>query len=269
MKISVSLTDYSWSGGSEELPRFLATVASAIDERPFDTLWIPDHLLQADPDRRFEHPMLEAYTTLGFLAATTTRVRLGTMVTWASIRPPAVVVKAVTSLDVLSGGRAWLGLGAGYQEREALMMGLPFPITAQRFDHLDDVLILSKKMWLNDESPLTGKLHEFGRPICRPAPVTHDGPSILIGGIGEKRTLPLVARYGDACSLFDVPDGGATITRKPRCSHESARQTGVSSPRSNDSTPSTPPTASTAAATCTSKCVSTPPITSAVPTADR
>jgi alkanesulfonate monooxygenase SsuD/methylene tetrahydromethanopterin reductase-like flavin-dependent oxidoreductase (luciferase family) len=136
------------------------------------------------------------------------------MVGWASIRPPALLVKAVTTLDVLSSGRAWLGVGAGYQADEAAMMGLPFPDTATRFDHLEDTLQLARRMWVGDESPFLGRRHELTRPICRPAPVTDGGPPILIGGMGEKRTLPLVARYGDACNLFDVPDGGATISRK-------------------------------------------------------
>jgi len=214
MKVSVSLTNYSGFGPGEPLAETVAAVASAVDERPLDTLWVPDHLLQADPSRDLDEPMLEAYATLGYLAATTRRVRLGTMVGWAAIRPPAVIVKAITTLDVLSQGRAWLGLGAGYQAGEARMMGLPFPPTAARFDHLEDVLQLASRMWMGDESPIAGKLHQFERPICRPAPIRGGGPPILIGGMGEKRTLPLVARYGDACNLFDIPDGGATISRK-------------------------------------------------------
>jgi F420-dependent oxidoreductase-like protein len=214
MNVSVSLTNYSWPDGPQAIAGALTAIARAADERPFDTLWVPDHLLQADPNSTVEAPMLEAYTTLGYLAAATSRIRLGTMVSWASIRPPALLIKAVTTLDVLSSGRAWLGVGAGYQADEAAMMGLPFDNTATRFDHLEDALRLARRMWVGDESPFIGRRHELTRPICQPAPVTGGGPPILIGGMGERRTLPLVARHGDACNLFDVPDGGATISRK-------------------------------------------------------
>jgi alkanesulfonate monooxygenase SsuD/methylene tetrahydromethanopterin reductase-like flavin-dependent oxidoreductase (luciferase family) len=216
VKISVNATSYAWSDSPQNLSATLAETANAVDERPFDTLWVPDHLLQADPNLSLEEPMLEAFTTLGYLAAVTSKVRLGTLVGWASIRPPAVVVKAVTTLDVLTHGRAWLGVGAGYHEAEAAMMGLPFPGTARRFEHLEDVLRLAQQMWEGDESMLRGQLHTFERPVCSPMPIARRGPSVLIGGMGEKRTLPLVARYGDACNLFDIPDEGVTLTRKLR-----------------------------------------------------
>jgi alkanesulfonate monooxygenase SsuD/methylene tetrahydromethanopterin reductase-like flavin-dependent oxidoreductase (luciferase family) len=167
-----------------------------------------------DPNCGVDEPMVEAYTTLGYLAASTTRIRLGAMVTWASIRPPALLVKAVTTLDVLSGGRAWLGIGAGYQADEARMVGLPFAPTAERFDRLDEVLELAAHMWSRNQAPFAGPFHQLQRPICSPPPVSTPKPRILIGGMGEQRTLPLVARYADACNLFDVPDGGAILRRK-------------------------------------------------------
>jgi alkanesulfonate monooxygenase SsuD/methylene tetrahydromethanopterin reductase-like flavin-dependent oxidoreductase (luciferase family) len=156
--------------------------------------------------------MLEAYTALGFLAAATRRVRLGTMVTWAPIRPPALLVKAVTTLDVLSGGRAWLGVGAGYRGDEATMMGLPFQPTAERFELVEELLQIAAHLWDGDRSPFTGPHHRLTRPIGEPPPINR--PRVLVGGMGERRTLPLVARYADACNLFDVPDGGATLRRK-------------------------------------------------------
>ncbi len=159
-----------------------------------------------------EEPMLEAYTTLGFLAAATRRVHLGTMVTWASIREPALLIKAVTSLDVLSGGHAWFGIGAGYQGDEAGMLDLPFSPISERFDRLEEILQLADHMWSGRQTPFHGPYHRLERPISSPAPLAR--PRVLIGGTGEKRTLPLVARYGDACNLFDIPDGGATVRRK-------------------------------------------------------
>jgi F420-dependent oxidoreductase-like protein len=212
MKVSISVTNYSWPGGPAHLAEHLLEVARGADAAGVDTLWVADHLLQMDPNARIDEPVLEAYTTLGFLAAATRRIRLGTMVTWASIRPPALLVKAVTTLDVLSGGRAWLGIGAGYQGDEAAMMGLPFPPTTERFEQLEDILQLADRMWSGDETPFVGRHHRLERPISRPVPVRR--PRVLIGGTGEKRTLPLVARYADACNLFDLPDGGATLRRK-------------------------------------------------------
>jgi alkanesulfonate monooxygenase SsuD/methylene tetrahydromethanopterin reductase-like flavin-dependent oxidoreductase (luciferase family) len=212
VKISISLTNYSWPDGPARLTGHLLDVCRRADDGGIDTLWVADHLLQMDPNATIDEPMLEAYTTLGFLAAATRNVNLGTMVTWASIRPPALVVKIVTTLDVLSGGRAWLGVGAGYQGDEAAMVGLPFPDTGERFVLLEELLQLANHMWDGDPRPFDGPRHRLERPIDSPAPISR--PRVLIGGMGEQRTLPLVARYGDACNLFDVPDGGATLQRK-------------------------------------------------------
>ena len=212
MKLSVSITDYSWSDRPAELGAQLTEVARRVDDAGIDTLWVADHLLQVDPNATIDGPMLEAYTTLGYLAAVTSQVKLGTMVTWATIRPPALLVKAVTTLDVLSGGRAWLGIGAGYGGQEATMMGLPFAPTAERFGRMEELLRLCAHMWDGNEAPFEGPYHRLERPISNPAPVAR--PRILIGGTGEKRTLPLVARYADACNLFDIPDGNQTLRHK-------------------------------------------------------
>jgi alkanesulfonate monooxygenase SsuD/methylene tetrahydromethanopterin reductase-like flavin-dependent oxidoreductase (luciferase family) len=212
VKLSIAVTNYSWPDGPVGIVRSLRAVAQAADEADVDTVWVADHLLQMDPNATVDEPMLEAYTTLGYLAAVTTSVGLGTMVTWASIRPPALVVKIVTTLDVLSGGRAWLGLGAGYQGDEAAMMGLPFEPTAERFDRLEELLRLADQLWRGDRRPFDGPHHHLAEPILSPPPLTR--PRVLVGGMGERRTLPLVARYADACNLFDIPDGGATLRRK-------------------------------------------------------
>jgi F420-dependent oxidoreductase-like protein len=192
----------------------LASVAGFLDETAVDTLWVADHLLQADPSSDLHEPMLEAYTTLGYLGAKTSRLRLGTMVTAATFRAPAMLIKAVTTLDVLSGGRAWLGIGAGYNADEAQAMGLFMPDTAERFDRLTELLRLARQMWAGDETPFRGEYLELKRPIGSPRPIASPWPPILIGGTGERRTLRLVAEYGDACNLFDVPDGGRTIRRQ-------------------------------------------------------
>jgi F420-dependent oxidoreductase-like protein len=211
MKLSVSVTNYSWPEGTADR---LVSLARFLDGTVVDTLWVADHLLQADPASQLDEPMLEAYTTLGFLAAATARVRLGTMVTAATFRAPALLVKAVTTLDVLSGGRAWLGIGAGYNADEARAMGLFLPETAERFGRMTELLRLARQMWAGDETPFRGEYLDLEHPVGSPRPVTTPRPPVLIGGTGERRTLRLVAEYGDACNLFDVPDGGAAIRRQ-------------------------------------------------------
>ncbi|HEY7484854.1 MAG TPA: LLM class F420-dependent oxidoreductase [Streptosporangiaceae bacterium] len=214
MRLSLNITNYSWPGEPVGIGHELGRVVRAADEAGVDTVWVSDHLIQADPNSTPEVEMLEAYTTLGFLCAQTERVRLGTMVTGVTYRPPALLVKAVTTLDVLSGGRAWLGVGAGYQEFEAHAMGLPLPPTAERFERLAETLRLALRMWSGDDSAFEGEHYRLDRPINSPNSVRRPHPPILIGGMGEQKTLRLVAEYGDACNLFDIPDGGATIRRK-------------------------------------------------------
>jgi F420-dependent oxidoreductase-like protein len=214
MRLSLSITNYSWPAGPTALRDELTATARAADDAGLDTLWVADHLLQADPTSTPEAEMLEAYTTLGFLAAATRTIRLGTMVTGVTFRPPSLLVKAVTTLDVLSGGRAWLGVGAGYQEDEARAMDLPLPALGERFERLEDTLRLARQMWAGDDSPFEGRHHRPARPLNSPPALTRPHPPILIGGMGERRTLRLVAEHADACNLFDIPDGGATIRRK-------------------------------------------------------
>lgn len=211
MKLSVSVTNYSWR---DRLHDRLASLAGFLDDSTVDTLWVPDHLLQADPASSLDEPMLEAYTTLGYLAAATSRIRLGTMVTAATFRAPALLIKAVTTLDVLSAGRAWLGIGAGYNSNEARAMGLFLPDTAERFARMTELLRLARHMWSGDETPFRGEYLDLDHPVGSPRPATTPHPPVLIGGTGERRTLRLVAEYGDACNLFDVPDGGAAIRRQ-------------------------------------------------------
>jgi F420-dependent oxidoreductase-like protein len=214
VRVSLNVTDYSWAGGTDGLGAELERLVRIADEGGLDTVWLSDHLIQAAPGSTPDSEMLEAYTALGFLAGLTRRVRLGTMVTAATYREPAVLVKAVTTLDVLSAGRAWLGIGAGYQEDEARALGLPLPAVGERFERLEETLRLALQMWSGDLTPFRGRHYTLERPVSSPQPVTRPHPTILIGGAGERKTLRLVARYGDACNLFDIPDGGATVRHK-------------------------------------------------------
>src|SRR5919107_5559633 len=187
MRVSINVTNYSWPGGRQGrgLGGELAWLVGAADEAGVDTVWVADHLLQADPTAGPDDTeMLEAYTTLGFLAARTERARLGTMVTGVTFRPPALLVKAVTTLDVLSGGRAWLGLGAGYHGEEAEAMGLPLPPTAERFERLEETLRIALQMWAGDEAPYAGEHYRLQRPAGSPPPLRRPHPPVLIGGGG-------------------------------------------------------------------------------------
>ncbi|MFV1361896.1 TIGR03560 family F420-dependent LLM class oxidoreductase [Mycolicibacterium elephantis] len=211
MKLSINVTRFDYPGGPEALRRSLIALAEAVDAAGLDTLWVGDHLLQADPFADVTDPMLEAYTTLGFLAAATHRLRLGTMVSAATYRAPALLIKAVTTLDALSGGRAWLGIGAGYQQREAAAMGLDLPPVSERFDRLEDTLRLANHMWAGDLTAFHGHYVHAEEPLSFPRPVSSPRPRILIGGTGPQRTLRLVAGYADAANFFDVPDGGIRL----------------------------------------------------------
>ena len=206
MRISISVTNYDSVD--------LREVVRAADEAGVHTVWVTDHLIQADPNASPDGAMLEAYTTLGFLAAITGRVRLGAMVSAVTFREPALLVKAVTTLDVLSGGRAWLGIGAGYQLQEAAALGLPMPPTPERFQRLDEALRIALAMWGGDQRPIQGTHYQLTHPTCYPPPASRPHPPIVIGGTGEKHTLRLVAQYADACNLFDIPDGGRTVRHK-------------------------------------------------------
>src|SRR6201999_4364593 len=161
-----------------------------------------DHFFQIRSVGPAEHEMLEAYTTLGFLAAHTSRARLGTLVTGVIYRYPGILGKIITTLDVRSGGRAWLGIGAGWNEEESRGLGIRFPPLSERFERLEETLQICLQMWRGDEKPYQGKHYSLERPLNSPQGLPRPHPPIMIGGGGEKKTLRLVARYADACNLF-------------------------------------------------------------------
>ncbi|TWF74200.1 alkanesulfonate monooxygenase SsuD/methylene tetrahydromethanopterin reductase-like flavin-dependent oxidoreductase (luciferase family) [Pseudonocardia hierapolitana] len=208
MRVSLSVTQFPAS--TEHAP--LERIVRVADEGGIDTVWVADHLVQYAPGTEPTDPHLEAYTTLGWLAGRSERVRLGAMVSPVAFRPATLLIKAVSTLDALSGGRAWLGIGAGYHEQEAAQMGIPMPPPAERFERLEDTLQLAHRMFAGDDSPFAGRRVRAERPLNHPIPARR--PRILVGGAGEKKTLPLVARYADACNLFDIPDGGVTLRHK-------------------------------------------------------
>ncbi|GAB1693189.1 LLM class F420-dependent oxidoreductase [Krasilnikovia sp. M28-CT-15] len=205
MKLGLHISSFTWPEGAPRLGAVLGEVAAAADEAGFERISVMDHLWQIGVIGPPEQEMLEAYTALGFLAAHTRRAKLLTLVTGVVYREPGLLAKAVTTLDVLSGGRAMLGIGAAWNEEEALGLGLPFPPTAERFERLEEALQICRRMFDGDETAHEGRHYRLGRLLNSPPPVSRRVP-ILIGGGGEKKTLLFVAKYADACNLFGGPD---------------------------------------------------------------
>jgi F420-dependent oxidoreductase-like protein len=206
MKIGLQIPDFTWPGGPSTLGADLARVARTADDAGYDRIAVMDHVFQIGVVGPPENDMLEAYTTLGFLAAHTSRARLLTLVTGAVYRPPGLLAKMVTSLDVLSGGRAELGIGAAWNEEEARGLGLPFPPVAERFERLEETLQICLRMWDDGEEPYEGRHYRLERALNSPQALSRPHPPIMIGGGGERKTLRFVARYAQACNLFPGPD---------------------------------------------------------------
>lgn len=203
MKIGLQIPSFTFPDGPTKLGNKLPEIARTADDAGFASLWVMDHFFQIG---RWlgpaENEMLEGYSTLAYLAGFTKKIKLGTMVTGVVYRHPGILVKTVTTLDVLSGGRAYLGIGAAWNVEEATGLGIPFPEIAERFERLDETLQIAKQMWSGDESPFNGKYYQLSRPLNSPQPISKPHPPILIGGMGEKKTLRLVAKYADACNMF-------------------------------------------------------------------
>ena len=206
MQIGVQIPDFTTSGGPARLGANLATVGRVADQAGFDFIAVMDHFFQIGVIGPPEREMLEAYTTLGYLAGVTTRASLLTVVTETVYRHPGILAKIVTTLDVLSGGRAWLGIGAAWNEEESRGLGIQFPPVAERFERLEETLQICLQMWRGDETPYRGKHYQLERPLNSPQALSRPHPPILIGGGGERKTLRFVARYAQACNLFPSPD---------------------------------------------------------------
>jgi F420-dependent oxidoreductase-like protein len=208
MRIGLHISDFTWDGGAAELGSRLAAIAQRAEQGGVDRISVMDHVWQIFGLGPPEHEMLEAYTALGFLAAKTERVKLLAMVTAVVYREPGLLAKAVTTLDVLSGGRAILGIGAAWNEEESRGLGLPFPPVAERFERLEEALRICQQMWSDSDEAFDGQHYHLARTLNSPQALSKPHPPILIGGGGEKKTLKLVARYADACNLgiYDLAD---------------------------------------------------------------
>ncbi len=206
MNVGVHIADFTWPGGPPELAADLGRVATAAEDAGFARVSVMDHLWQIGFLGPPEHDMLEAYTTLGFLAAKTSRMELVAWVTAVVYREPGMLAKLVSTLDVLSEGRAWLGIGAAWNEAEARGLGLQFPPTAERFERLEETLQICLQMWSEDDSPYKGKHYQLDRTLNSPQTLARPHPPILIGGGGEKKTLRITAKHADIWHGFGEVD---------------------------------------------------------------
>jgi F420-dependent oxidoreductase-like protein len=206
MKLGLHVPNFTWNGGPASLGADLALVARTAEAAGFDRMSVMDHLFQMVRLGGPEMEMLESTTTLGFLAGHTSRIKLLALVTGVVYREPGMLAKSVTTLDVLSGGRAMLGIGAAWYEEEAVGLGLLFPPLAERFERLEEALQICHQMWSDDDKPFHGTHYQLAKTLNLPQALSRPHPAILIGGSGEKKTLRLVAKYADACNLFPRDD---------------------------------------------------------------
>jgi F420-dependent oxidoreductase-like protein len=202
LKIGLHVVSFSWPDTPASIAPTLAGIASAAEEAGISHLSFMDHWFQMEAMAPATEPMLEGYTSLGYMAALTSTVTLGLLVTGVTYRHPGLLAKTVATLDVLSGGRGELGIGAAWYEREHKGLGVPYPSTAERFERLEETLQVCFQMWSDDDGPFVGKHYQLAETICQPRPISQPRPPVLIGGSGERKTLRLVARYAEACNLF-------------------------------------------------------------------
>jgi len=206
MELDLHVSRFDWAGGPSGIGPGVSDLARRAEAVGVRTMSFMDHYFQMDWMAPAEDPMLEGYTALGFLAGVTDRLRLRLLVTGVTYRHPGLLAKIVTTLDVLSGGRAELGIGAAWYDREHRGLGVPFPPVAERFERLEEAIQICLQMWSDDDGPYKGRHYDLEATLCSPRPVSSPRPRILIGGSGERKTLRLVAQYADACNLFGGPD---------------------------------------------------------------
>ena len=202
MRLGLQVPIFTWPNGQSQLGKTFGEIAERADKAGLYSMWVMDHFFQIGFAGPPENEMLEGWMALAFAAGKTSRIKLGTLVTGITYRYPGILVKTATTLDVLSQGRAYFGVGAAWNEEEHQGLGVPFPPLAERFERLEETLQIALQMWAGDDKPYQGKHYQLTRPLNSPQSVQRPHPPILIGGSGERKTLRLVAQYGDACNLF-------------------------------------------------------------------
>ena len=205
MRLGIQVNNFTWPGAPADTGRTFRRIAVDAEQAGLASLWVMDHFFQITMVGEPEEDMLEGWSALAFAAGATEKIQLGTLVTGVTYRHPGVLIKTATTLDVLSGGRAYLGIGAAWNEQEHLGLGVPYPPLKERFERLEETLQLAHQMWADDEKPFEGTHYQLARPMNHPQSVSAPHPKILIGGTGEKKTLRMVAQYADACNIFEMP----------------------------------------------------------------
>jgi len=223
MKFGIQHPNFSFDGQGAQMIDTLKALTMRAETLGFDSFWVMDHLHQISYVGKPEEPMLEGWTTISVLAGMTSNIKLGTLVTGNSYRHPAILAKIGATLDVLSKGRLFMGIGAAWNEEEAKAYGIPFPPTKERLERLDEAVQIIRKMWTEDRVTFHGKYYKIENALCNPKPIQKPRPQILIGGAGEKYLLRTVAKYGDACNLFGSPE---TVKKKLEVLREHCRAVG-------------------------------------------
>lgn len=206
MQLDLHISRFDWAGGTPGIGPGVAALATRAEAIGVRTLSFMDHFFQMDWMAPAEHPMLEGYTALGFVAGCTERLRLRLLVTGVTYRHPGLLAKTVTTLDVVSSGRAELGIGAAWYEREHRGLGVPFPPVSERFERLEEAIQICLQMWSDNNGAYVGRHYHLDETLCSPMPVSAPRPRIMIGGGGERKTLRLVAQYADACNIIGTPN---------------------------------------------------------------
>ena len=202
MRLGLQVPNFTWPSGPAKIGEEFGRIAEQAEQAGLYSLWVMDHFFQIGFVGKPEEPMLEGWTALAFAGGRTSRIKLGTMVTGVTYRHPGILLKTAPTLDVLTGGRAYLGIGAAWNEDEHNGLGVPFPPLKERFERLEETLRIAHQMWSGDESPFDGTHYHLARPLNSPQAIAKPHPPILIGGTGEQKTLRMVAQYADGCNLF-------------------------------------------------------------------
>ncbi len=223
MQLDIHVPRFTWPGGPAAIAPTFTSLAQTSEAIGVRTLSVMDHWFQMEMMWPADEPMLEGYTTLSFAAAKTERLRFRMLVGGVTYRHPGLLAKTITTLDVLSGGRAELGLGAAWYEREHLGLGVPFPPLTERYERLEETLQICLQMWSDDDGPFQGKHYQLAETLCVPKPVSSPRPRVLIGGGGERKTLRLVAMYADACNVIGDAD---TVAHKVEVLHRHCQDVG-------------------------------------------
>jgi F420-dependent oxidoreductase-like protein len=211
MRFGLQHPNYSFDGKGAQMVDSLRAIATQAERSGFDSFWVMDHFHQIQGVGDLQEPMLEGWTTIAVVAGFTSKIKLGTLVTGNVYRHPSILAKIGATLDVLSKGRLFMGIGAAWNQEESAAYGVPFPSTKERFERLEEAVQIIRSMWTQDRTTFNGKFYQIQGAYCNPKPIQQPHPPIMIGGSGERETLRLVAKYADACNIFGSPE---TVRRK-------------------------------------------------------